>query len=232
MKVPTESGRLASLACGRCSAARPGSRHPIRSNGFRWRTDNPMSLTIDDVAKVALLARLRVSPDELQMFTGQLNSIMDYVAQLQQLETTDVEPLSHGIEVRNVFRDDVRGDALPREAALLNAPSATRRAFWFRRFWSEPLTPAHGPATATRTTTSPVSNRSGLEPRYRTQFDEQCYRDGSTCRLGARGHQLRRDRHRPARPRRSAETPQRVRSSRSRPRSRSGPRDRQAAPVR
>ncbi len=77
-----------------------------------------MSLTIDDVAKVALLARLRVSPDELQMFTGQLNSIMDYVAQLQQLETTDVEPLSHGIDVRNVFRDDVRGDALPREAAL------------------------------------------------------------------------------------------------------------------
>ena len=95
-----------------------------------------MSLTIDDVAKVALLARLRVSPDELQMFTGQLNSIMDYVAQLQQLETTDVEPLSHGIEVRNVFRDDVRGDALPREAALSMRPGATRRAFWFRRFWS------------------------------------------------------------------------------------------------
>ncbi|MBV8128004.1 MAG: Asp-tRNA(Asn)/Glu-tRNA(Gln) amidotransferase subunit GatC [Planctomycetaceae bacterium] len=88
-----------------------------------------MSLTIDDVAKVALLARLRVSPDELQMFTGQLNSIMDYVAQLQQLETTDVEPLSHGIEVRNVFRDDVRGDPLPREAALLNAPKRNQESF-------------------------------------------------------------------------------------------------------
>ena len=88
-----------------------------------------MSLTIDDVAKVALLARLRVSPDELQMFTGQLNSIMDYVAQLQQLETTDVESLSHGIEVRNVFRDDVRGDALPREAALLNAPRRNQESF-------------------------------------------------------------------------------------------------------
>ena len=88
-----------------------------------------MSLTIDDVAKVALLARLRVSPDELQMFTGQLNSIMDYVAQLQQLMTTDVEPLSHGIEVRNVFRDDVRGDPLPREAALLNAPKRNQESF-------------------------------------------------------------------------------------------------------
>ncbi len=88
-----------------------------------------MSLTIDDVAKVALLARLRVSPDELQMFTGQLNSIMDYVAQLQQLETADVEPLSHGIEVRNVFRDDFRGDPLPREAALQNAPKRNQESF-------------------------------------------------------------------------------------------------------
>ena len=66
-----------------------------------------MSLSIDDVAKVAVLARLRVSPDELQMFTGQLNSIMDYVAELQELDTEGVLPLAHGIEVRNVFRDDV-----------------------------------------------------------------------------------------------------------------------------
>jgi aspartyl-tRNA(Asn)/glutamyl-tRNA(Gln) amidotransferase subunit C len=88
-----------------------------------------MSLSIDDVAKVAILARLRVSPDELQMFTGQLNSIMDYVAELQELETTGVEPLAHGIEVRNVFRDDVRGPALPREAALANAPKRDQECF-------------------------------------------------------------------------------------------------------
>jgi aspartyl-tRNA(Asn)/glutamyl-tRNA(Gln) amidotransferase subunit C len=88
-----------------------------------------MSLSIDDVAKVALLARLRLSPDELQTFTGQLNSIMDYVAQLQELDTSDVEPLAHGVEVRNVFRDDVRGDALPREAALQNAPKRNQESF-------------------------------------------------------------------------------------------------------
>jgi aspartyl-tRNA(Asn)/glutamyl-tRNA(Gln) amidotransferase subunit C len=88
-----------------------------------------MSLTIDDVAKVALLARLRVSPDELQMFTGQLNSIVDYVAQLQELDTAEVEPLSHGIEVRNVFRDDVRAAALPRESALCNAPKRNQESF-------------------------------------------------------------------------------------------------------
>jgi aspartyl-tRNA(Asn)/glutamyl-tRNA(Gln) amidotransferase subunit C len=88
-----------------------------------------MSLSVHDVAKVALLARLRVSPDELEMFTGQLNSIVDYVAQLQQFDTANVEPLAHGIEVRNVFRDDVRGDALPREAALCNAPKRNQESF-------------------------------------------------------------------------------------------------------
>ena len=88
-----------------------------------------MDLTPDDVAKVAVLARLRLSPDELQTFTGQLNSIVDYVAQLQELDTTDVEPLAHGVEVRNVFRDDVRGPALPREAALANAPKRNDGGF-------------------------------------------------------------------------------------------------------
>jgi aspartyl-tRNA(Asn)/glutamyl-tRNA(Gln) amidotransferase subunit C len=88
-----------------------------------------MSLSLDDVAKVALLARLRVSPDDLQLFTGQLNSIMDYVAQLQELDTTNVEPLAHGIEVRNVFREDIREGALPREAALANAPKRNQESF-------------------------------------------------------------------------------------------------------
>jgi aspartyl-tRNA(Asn)/glutamyl-tRNA(Gln) amidotransferase subunit C len=88
-----------------------------------------MSLSREDVAKVALLARLRLSPEELETFTGQLNSIVDYVAQLQGLDTHDVEPLAHGIEVRNVFRDDVRGASLPREAALSNAPMRNADGF-------------------------------------------------------------------------------------------------------
>ncbi len=88
-----------------------------------------MSLTNADVAKVALLARLRISPDELETFTGQLNTIVDYVAQLQELDTTGVEQLAHGIEVRNVFRDDVRGQPLPREQALANAPKRNPESF-------------------------------------------------------------------------------------------------------
>jgi aspartyl-tRNA(Asn)/glutamyl-tRNA(Gln) amidotransferase subunit C len=88
-----------------------------------------MTLTADDVAKVALLARLRLSPEELSTFTSQLNSIVDFVAQLQELDTKDVEPLAHGVEVRNVFRDDVVGPSLPREKALANAPKRDAEGF-------------------------------------------------------------------------------------------------------
>jgi aspartyl-tRNA(Asn)/glutamyl-tRNA(Gln) amidotransferase subunit C len=88
-----------------------------------------MGLSADEVAKVALLARLRISPDELETFTGQLSSIVEFVARLQELPTADVEPLAHGVEVRNVFRDDVRGPSLPREAALANAPKRNPESF-------------------------------------------------------------------------------------------------------
>ena len=88
-----------------------------------------MPLTVSEVAKVALLARLRVDPAQLETFTEQLNSIVDYVAQLQELDTTGVEPLAHGVEVRNVFRDDRCGPALDREKVLANAPERNQVAF-------------------------------------------------------------------------------------------------------
>ena len=88
-----------------------------------------MSLSHADVAKVALLARLRLSAAELDTFTSQLNSIVDYIAQLQELDTTGVEPLAHGVEMRNVFREDVRGEAIDREQALANAPKRNQEAF-------------------------------------------------------------------------------------------------------
>ena len=88
-----------------------------------------MSLTSADVAKVAILARLRIEPAELETFTVELNSILDYVAQLQELDTTGVEPLAHGNELHNVFRDDVRGTPLDRKKALANAPQTDGVSF-------------------------------------------------------------------------------------------------------
>ncbi len=88
-----------------------------------------MSLSSEEVAKVALLARLRLGPQELDLFTGQLNTIVEFVAQLQELDTDGVEPLAHGVEVHNVFRQDVRGPSLPREDALANAPQRNSESF-------------------------------------------------------------------------------------------------------
>jgi aspartyl-tRNA(Asn)/glutamyl-tRNA(Gln) amidotransferase subunit C len=88
-----------------------------------------MSLTATEVAKVALLARLRIASGELETFTGQLNSIVDYVAQLQEVDTTGIEPLAHGTDLCSVFCDDVREPSLDREKALANAPERNRVGF-------------------------------------------------------------------------------------------------------
>lgn len=88
-----------------------------------------MSLTAQEVAQVAVLARLRLTADELSTFTGQLNAIVDYVDQLRAVDTEGVEPLAHGVELRNVFRDDVRGPSLVRDDALANAPKRNAESF-------------------------------------------------------------------------------------------------------
>lgn len=81
-----------------------------------------MSLSREEVAKVAVLARLRLTPVELDSFTAQLSGIVDFVQQLQELDTQGVEPLAHGVELTNVFRDDERVEPLDRADALANAP--------------------------------------------------------------------------------------------------------------
>jgi len=88
-----------------------------------------MILTAEEVSKVALLARLRLAPGEREMFTGQLNAIVGFVEQLGELDTEGIEPLAHGVEVRNVFRQDVRGESLSREDALANAPRRNSESF-------------------------------------------------------------------------------------------------------
>lgn len=81
-----------------------------------------MSLTRDEVKNVADLARLDLTDDELAAMTRQLGSILDYVAQLQQLDVAGVEPLAHALEVQNVFREDEPVPSLPVDEALANAP--------------------------------------------------------------------------------------------------------------
>jgi len=86
-------------------------------------------LTRDDVAKVALLGRLKLSADELERMTSQLARVLEYVDILNEVDTEPVEPLAHPVELANVFRDDVEQACLQREDALANAPKTDGRFF-------------------------------------------------------------------------------------------------------
>lgn len=81
-----------------------------------------MSLTCADVEKIALLARLRLTADEIESLTRQLTHIVDYVELLRELDTRGIEPLAHALDIVNVFADDEGVPSLDREQALANAP--------------------------------------------------------------------------------------------------------------
>ena len=76
-------------------------------------------ITADDVRKVADLARLALPEEKIATYTGQLERILDYVAHLEAVDTTDVAPATRAVEVVNVTRDD-RVEATPVREELLN----------------------------------------------------------------------------------------------------------------
>lgn len=81
-----------------------------------------MSITVKDVQHVAKLARLQLSPEEEATFTEQMNAILQYADKLNELDTENVQPTTHVLQVSNVMRDDVVKESLSQEEALLNAP--------------------------------------------------------------------------------------------------------------
>jgi aspartyl-tRNA(Asn)/glutamyl-tRNA(Gln) amidotransferase subunit C len=88
-----------------------------------------MSVTRKDVEHIAELAKLKFKEEELEKFTDHLNEILAYVEKLNELDTTDVEPLSHPVEGSNVFREDEVKPSLDREEALRNAPDRSELFF-------------------------------------------------------------------------------------------------------
>lgn len=88
-----------------------------------------MALSRDDVEKVSLLARLRLTDVELDRMTDQLSQIVGYVEQLGQLKTDDIEPMAHAVEISNVFADDVIQPSLDRSDALANAPKRDEECY-------------------------------------------------------------------------------------------------------
>jgi aspartyl-tRNA(Asn)/glutamyl-tRNA(Gln) amidotransferase subunit C len=82
-----------------------------------------MSLTQEQVEKVSLLARLQLSAQELDTLTAQLGQIVEYVELLSELDTEDVQPMAHAVELKNVFADDRVRPSVDRELMLSNAPN-------------------------------------------------------------------------------------------------------------
>jgi len=79
-------------------------------------------LTLDEVSRVAFLARLQLSDDEKTRLTTDLNDILAQFARLQELDTNDVPPTSHSLPLQNVLREDIVRPSLPRDEATANAP--------------------------------------------------------------------------------------------------------------
>jgi aspartyl-tRNA(Asn)/glutamyl-tRNA(Gln) amidotransferase subunit C len=85
-----------------------------------------MKISIEHLAR---LARLSVSGDEKIIFANQIDSILNYMDKLNELDTGDVEPTSHVIQLSNVVREDLPKDSLDRTDALMNAPDKTDKFY-------------------------------------------------------------------------------------------------------
>jgi aspartyl-tRNA(Asn)/glutamyl-tRNA(Gln) amidotransferase subunit C len=84
---------------------------------------NTMSrISIEQVKHVADLARLAMTDEEVELFTKQLDAIITFAEQLNELDTENVPPTSHVLDMRNVMREDEPEPGLPREEVLKNAP--------------------------------------------------------------------------------------------------------------
>lgn len=88
-----------------------------------------MAVTKKDVEKIAELAQLKFSEEELENFTPQMNEILSYMDKLNELNTENVEPLSHPVEQTNVFRKDEMKPSITTEDALKNAPAKDEHHF-------------------------------------------------------------------------------------------------------
>jgi aspartyl-tRNA(Asn)/glutamyl-tRNA(Gln) amidotransferase subunit C len=88
-----------------------------------------MSLTIDDVRRVANLARLEFNESELAEITSQLSKVVTLVDELAMANTDGVDPMVHAIELANILAADIPKASLSRAEAIRNAPSADDECF-------------------------------------------------------------------------------------------------------
>ena len=118
-----------------------------------------MSLSLDEVRKVAQLARLELSDADLARMQQQLSAILDYVDQLQQLDTDGVEPLAHPLPVQNVFRAGRAGARPCRSTRRCRTPRPASATTSASRPSSTPTNPSATEAAIDRRGTEGTSRR-------------------------------------------------------------------------
>lgn len=96
-----------------------------------------MALTSAEVAHVARLARLSLSPDELERMRSQLSNILEYIELLQEVDVAGVEPTAQVTGLATVLRPDAVTERLTREQALANAPEQRDGMFRVRAVFEE-----------------------------------------------------------------------------------------------
>jgi len=86
-------------------------------------------ITLETVRHIAKLARLNLTPEEETLYTEQLGNILQYFEELNAIDTTNIEPMSHALQIVNVMREDVVVPSPGHEAILAGAPDKERTSF-------------------------------------------------------------------------------------------------------
>jgi aspartyl-tRNA(Asn)/glutamyl-tRNA(Gln) amidotransferase subunit C len=102
------------------------------SQGHVLASQSMPSISQDDVARIAELARLALTDEELQLYARQLAGILDYAEQLREVDTTGVTPTSHPLAITAPLREDEVRPSLPRHDSLRGAPEADAAAGLFK----------------------------------------------------------------------------------------------------
>lgn len=88
-----------------------------------------MAISKNDVLKVAHLARINLSEDELGLFSKQLESVLDFIDKLKKLDVSSVSPTSHVLDVKNIVRPDTPKKSLEKDNVLKNSPKSLKDHF-------------------------------------------------------------------------------------------------------
>lgn len=104
----------------------------VKITGFfhiELNRQDTMKITKEEVEQVARLARLELLPEEVERITTQLDSILGYVAKLDELNTDGVAPTTHSQDIVNAFREDEVRESLSRDKAIANGPKENGESF-------------------------------------------------------------------------------------------------------